>query len=98
LYQHAWRIGLDGARHDDRAKTERATETKAATAGDTSSARQTTRVTGGRAELSEEEANRVASLMQRYLPSAPLGWLVAAGAPAVATELAKETARARADP
>ena len=44
----------------------------------------------GRAELGEEEANRVASLMERYLPGAPLGWLVGAGAPAVAAELAGE--------
>jgi glyoxylase-like metal-dependent hydrolase (beta-lactamase superfamily II) len=48
----------------------------------------------GRAELSEEEANRVASLMERYLPGAPLGWLVGAGASAVAAELAQEAAAA----
>jgi glyoxylase-like metal-dependent hydrolase (beta-lactamase superfamily II) len=50
------------------------------------------RVAGGRAQLSDDEANRVTSLMERYLPSAPLGWLVAAGASAVAAELAHETA------
>jgi hypothetical protein len=52
------------------------------------------RVAGGRTHLSEEEANRVVSLMERYLPSAPLSWLVGAGAPAVAAELAQETAAA----
>jgi glyoxylase-like metal-dependent hydrolase (beta-lactamase superfamily II) len=46
----------------------------------------------GHAQLSEDEANRVASLMERYLPGAPLGWLVAAGATAVAAELAQEGA------
>jgi hypothetical protein len=46
------------------------------------------RVAGGRAELSEDEANRVASLMERYRPGAPLGWLVSAGARTVAAELA----------
>ena len=49
------------------------------------------RAAGGRAELNEEEANRVASLMERYLPSAPLGWLVGTGAAAVAAELAHRT-------
>jgi glyoxylase-like metal-dependent hydrolase (beta-lactamase superfamily II) len=48
----------------------------------------------GRAELSEDEANRVVSLMERYLPNAPLGWLVGAGASAVAAELAQEAAAA----
>jgi glyoxylase-like metal-dependent hydrolase (beta-lactamase superfamily II) len=52
------------------------------------------RATGGRAQLSEEEANRVVSLMERYLPSAPLSWLVGAGASAVAAELAQEAAAA----
>jgi glyoxylase-like metal-dependent hydrolase (beta-lactamase superfamily II) len=52
------------------------------------------RVAGGRAQLSEEETNGVASLMERYLPGAPLGWLVGAGASAVAAELAQETATA----
>jgi glyoxylase-like metal-dependent hydrolase (beta-lactamase superfamily II) len=52
------------------------------------------RVAGGRAQLSDGEANRVASLMERYLPSAPLGWLVSAGASAVAAELAQEAAAA----
>ena len=52
------------------------------------------RAAGGRPGLSEDEANRVAGLMERYLPGAPLGWLVAAGAPAVAAELAREGATA----
>jgi glyoxylase-like metal-dependent hydrolase (beta-lactamase superfamily II) len=52
------------------------------------------RVAGGRAQLSEDEANRVVSLMERYLPGAPLSWLVGAGASAVAAELAKEAAAA----
>jgi glyoxylase-like metal-dependent hydrolase (beta-lactamase superfamily II) len=52
------------------------------------------RASSGRAELSEREANRVAGLMERYLPTAPLGWLVSAGASAVAAELAQEPARA----
>jgi glyoxylase-like metal-dependent hydrolase (beta-lactamase superfamily II) len=52
------------------------------------------RVAGGRAELSEDEANRVVSLMERYLPTAPLSWLVGAGAGAVAAELAQEAATA----
>jgi glyoxylase-like metal-dependent hydrolase (beta-lactamase superfamily II) len=50
------------------------------------------RIAGGRPELSEDEAGRVTSLMERYLPGAPLGWLVGAGASAVATELAQEAA------
>jgi glyoxylase-like metal-dependent hydrolase (beta-lactamase superfamily II) len=52
------------------------------------------RVAGGRGELSEDEANRVASLMERYLPGAPLGWLISAGSPAVAAELARDAAPA----
>jgi glyoxylase-like metal-dependent hydrolase (beta-lactamase superfamily II) len=52
------------------------------------------RAAGGRAQLGDVEANRVTSLMERYLPGAPLGWLIGAGAPAVAAELAQETARA----
>jgi hypothetical protein len=52
------------------------------------------RASGGRAELNEQEANRVAGLMERYLPTAPLSWLVSAGASAVAAELAQEPARA----
>ena len=52
------------------------------------------RATGGRAQLSKEEANRVVSLMERYLPSAPLSWLVGAGASAVAAELAQDAAAA----
>jgi glyoxylase-like metal-dependent hydrolase (beta-lactamase superfamily II) len=52
------------------------------------------RVADGRAELSEDEANRVVSLMERYLPSAPLSWLVGAGASAVAAELSQEAAAA----
>jgi glyoxylase-like metal-dependent hydrolase (beta-lactamase superfamily II) len=51
------------------------------------------RVAGGRAQLSEDEAARVVSLMERYLPSAPLSWLVGAGASAVASELALVTSR-----
>ena len=34
----------------------------------------------------------MASLMERYLPAAPLGWLVGTGASAVAAELAQEAA------
>jgi glyoxylase-like metal-dependent hydrolase (beta-lactamase superfamily II) len=49
------------------------------------------RIANGRPQLSEDEANRVASLMERYLPGAPLGWLVGAGASAVAAEIAQET-------
>jgi glyoxylase-like metal-dependent hydrolase (beta-lactamase superfamily II) len=52
------------------------------------------RVAGGRAQLTEQDANRVVSLMERYLPSAPLSWLVGAGASAVAAELAQEAAAA----
>ena len=37
------------------------------------------RAAGGRAQLSSDDANRVASLMERYLPDAPLGWLIGAG-------------------
>ena len=47
-----------------------------------------------RRELSEDEASGVATVMERYLPGAPLSWLVAAGAPAVAAELAQERASA----
>jgi glyoxylase-like metal-dependent hydrolase (beta-lactamase superfamily II) len=46
------------------------------------------RTAQGRAELSEEQANEVARLMERYLPRAPLSWLIGAGASAVAAELA----------
>jgi glyoxylase-like metal-dependent hydrolase (beta-lactamase superfamily II) len=46
------------------------------------------RVADGRPKLTEDEANRVTSLMERYLPIAPLSWLVGAGASAVAAELA----------
>jgi glyoxylase-like metal-dependent hydrolase (beta-lactamase superfamily II) len=52
------------------------------------------RAARGRAQLGEDEANRVASLMERYLPAAPLSWLVGAGASAVAAELAQEGAAA----
>jgi len=48
------------------------------------------RAAGGRAQLSEGQANHVTSLMERYLPAAPLSWLVGAGASAVAGELAHE--------
>ena len=37
-------------------------------------------VADGRAQLSEDEASRVTRLMERYLPGAPLSWLVGAGA------------------
>jgi glyoxylase-like metal-dependent hydrolase (beta-lactamase superfamily II) len=47
---------------------------------------------GGLGDLTEDQANRVMSLMERYLPGAPLSWLIAAGAPAVAAELAQEAA------
>jgi glyoxylase-like metal-dependent hydrolase (beta-lactamase superfamily II) len=52
------------------------------------------RVTRGQRELSEENSDRVVSLMERYLPRAPLSWLVGAGAPAVAAELADHAAPA----
>jgi hypothetical protein len=52
------------------------------------------RASGGCPGLGEDEANRIAGLMERYLPGAPLGWLVAAGASAVAAELAREGAAA----
>jgi glyoxylase-like metal-dependent hydrolase (beta-lactamase superfamily II) len=48
------------------------------------------RAAGGRAQLSDDEANRVAALMERYLPDAPLSWLVGAGASAIAAELAQK--------
>jgi glyoxylase-like metal-dependent hydrolase (beta-lactamase superfamily II) len=50
------------------------------------------RVATGRAQLGEDDASRVASMMERYLPGAPLSWLVAAGASAVAAELALDGA------
>lgn len=50
------------------------------------------RVAGGRGELSEDEADEAARAMERYLPDAPLGWLVSAGAAGVAAELANEGA------
>jgi glyoxylase-like metal-dependent hydrolase (beta-lactamase superfamily II) len=46
------------------------------------------RIARGRGDVSEEEANAVAALMARFLPDAPLGWLVSVGVPAVAAELA----------
>jgi glyoxylase-like metal-dependent hydrolase (beta-lactamase superfamily II) len=46
------------------------------------------RVAGGRAQLTEDEAGGVVGLMESYLPTAPLSWLVGAGASAVAAELA----------
>jgi glyoxylase-like metal-dependent hydrolase (beta-lactamase superfamily II) len=52
------------------------------------------RAAGGRPELSDDEASRVETLMERYLPDAPLGWLVGAGAAPVAAELAEEGATA----
>jgi glyoxylase-like metal-dependent hydrolase (beta-lactamase superfamily II) len=48
-------------------------------------------VAEGRGQLTEDEADRVAGLMERYLPGAPLSRLVAAGASAVAAELLHET-------
>ncbi len=51
------------------------------------------RVAEGRPELTELEAGQVASLMERFLPDAPLGWLVSVGASAVAAELAAEPVR-----
>jgi glyoxylase-like metal-dependent hydrolase (beta-lactamase superfamily II) len=50
------------------------------------------RAAGGRTELSEAEANAVTELMERFLPGAPLSWLIGAGASAVAAELAGEPA------
>jgi glyoxylase-like metal-dependent hydrolase (beta-lactamase superfamily II) len=52
------------------------------------------RAAGGRAQLTDYEASRVVKLMERYLPAAPLSWLVADGARAVAAELAQESAAA----
>jgi glyoxylase-like metal-dependent hydrolase (beta-lactamase superfamily II) len=48
------------------------------------------RVAVDRDGLSEDETDRVVRLMERYLPTAPLSWLVGAGASAVAAELAQE--------
>jgi glyoxylase-like metal-dependent hydrolase (beta-lactamase superfamily II) len=48
------------------------------------------RAAEGRPELSEDEANRLVALMERYLATAPLSWLVGAGASAVAAELAQK--------
>src|SRR5262245_53257410 len=53
------------------------------------------RVGDGRAELSEDETNRVVGLVERYSPNAPLSWLVGDGASAVAAELAQEAATER---
>jgi glyoxylase-like metal-dependent hydrolase (beta-lactamase superfamily II) len=50
------------------------------------------RVADGRAQLSDDETARVVSVMERYLPGAPLSWLVGAGASGVAAELAQEAA------
>ena len=47
------------------------------------------RAASGRPELTEDQANRVVGLMERYLPTAPLSWLVGAGAAAVAAEIAR---------
>jgi glyoxylase-like metal-dependent hydrolase (beta-lactamase superfamily II) len=46
------------------------------------------RAAGGRAELSQAQAGAVTALMERYLPEAPLSWLIGAGASAVAAEIA----------
>jgi glyoxylase-like metal-dependent hydrolase (beta-lactamase superfamily II) len=48
------------------------------------------RAAGGRPELSEADARAVTDLMERFLPGAPLSWLIGAGASAVAAELASE--------
>jgi glyoxylase-like metal-dependent hydrolase (beta-lactamase superfamily II) len=50
------------------------------------------RVADGRPQLSAAAVNRVTTLMERYLPTAPLSWLVGAGASAVAAELSEEAA------
>jgi glyoxylase-like metal-dependent hydrolase (beta-lactamase superfamily II) len=50
------------------------------------------RAAGGRPELSEDDAGAVTKLMERFLPDAPLSWLIGAGASAVAAELASEPA------
>jgi glyoxylase-like metal-dependent hydrolase (beta-lactamase superfamily II) len=50
------------------------------------------RAAGRRGELGEAEASGVTQVMERFLPDAPLSWLIAAGAPAVAAELASEPA------
>lgn len=50
------------------------------------------RVADGRPQLSADELTHVTTLMERYLPTAPLSWLVGAGASAVAAELAQEAA------
>jgi glyoxylase-like metal-dependent hydrolase (beta-lactamase superfamily II) len=52
------------------------------------------RAARGAEQLSEQEADQVVILMERYLPGAPLSWLVGAGAPAIAAELAQEAAAA----
>jgi glyoxylase-like metal-dependent hydrolase (beta-lactamase superfamily II) len=52
------------------------------------------RASGGQAQLSEDETDHVVRLMERYLPSAPLSWLVGAGASAVANELGRDAAAA----
>jgi glyoxylase-like metal-dependent hydrolase (beta-lactamase superfamily II) len=49
---------------------------------------------GGRPELTEAEATAVTAVMERYLPGAPLSWLIGAGAGAVAAARASEGARA----
>jgi glyoxylase-like metal-dependent hydrolase (beta-lactamase superfamily II) len=51
------------------------------------------RASGGRPELSEAEAGAVTGVMERYLPGAPLSWLIGAGASAVAAELATGVVR-----
>jgi len=48
------------------------------------------RAAGGRGQVSEAEATAVTTLMDRFLPGAPLSWLIGAGASAVAAELAGE--------
>jgi len=51
-------------------------------------------IAAGRSELSEDDSAAVAGLMERFLPGAPLSWLVSVGAPAVAAELAREAIQA----
>jgi glyoxylase-like metal-dependent hydrolase (beta-lactamase superfamily II) len=53
------------------------------------------RAAGGRVQLTDDEARHVTTLMERYLPAAPLSWLVSAGASAVAAELASGNPDAR---
>lgn len=49
------------------------------------------RIADGAPALSEAQRQELTGLMTRFLPDAPLGWLVGLGADAVAAELAAET-------